>query len=413
MSRLEDYINRKYGGDVLWFKKEITNNTKNRERVTETVKLKRYLDGVHKVLTREDVSFKDQTFYSKKLILNNAKTILNFHNTYLLGNDINLTGDEASVDLLESVWKSGKFYNRDYNILDMLNKYGDVWEYVYKDENGNVTSKILTPETYYPICVCDDFDFVGGIDFWEYDNVKYYDIYFEDKVQHWVEDELIETYNNPSGLPIWYHGESLLKNIKPVLDEIEDLLSKMGDAIYTLSLNPLLFTTGQAIDSTVSSDAVGYNVAFENGSTMEYVSSTMDYSCIKYYLDTLQNELNMISYIPSILGGSGNIANVSEVSLKMLYQLADVYAMLSEKIMREGMFERIDKICKLDGLKIGEVNINFNYSRPQNQTELLDNLKKQFDMMAISTRTIIEKSPLTTDVSQEEARINGGIDSLE
>ena len=45
MSRLEDYINRKYGGDVLWFKKEIANNTKNRERVAETIKLKRYLDG--------------------------------------------------------------------------------------------------------------------------------------------------------------------------------------------------------------------------------------------------------------------------------------------------------------------------------------------------------------------------------
>ena len=72
MSRLEDYINRKYGGDVLWFKKEIANNTKNRERVAETIKLKRYLDGVHKVLTREDISFKDQTFYSKKLILNNT-----------------------------------------------------------------------------------------------------------------------------------------------------------------------------------------------------------------------------------------------------------------------------------------------------------------------------------------------------
>ena len=37
MSRLEDYINRKYGGNPLWFKDEITNNTKNRERVTDTV----------------------------------------------------------------------------------------------------------------------------------------------------------------------------------------------------------------------------------------------------------------------------------------------------------------------------------------------------------------------------------------
>jgi hypothetical protein len=149
---------------------------------------------------------------------------------------------------------------------------------------------------------------------------------------------------------------------------------------------------------------------------MKYVSATMDYQTIKYYLDTLQNQLNMIAYMPSILGNS-NIANVSEVSLKLLYQLADVYAMLSEKVMRNGFNERFNVIRKLIGIEDREeyVNVSFNYSRPQNASELLDNIKKQFDMNAISLKSIIEKSPLTSDVTMEMERlkdngISGNVD---
>ncbi len=111
--------------------------------------------------------------------------------------------------------------------------------------------------------------------------------------------------------------------------------------------------------------------------------------------------------MPSILGGNGNIANVSEVSLKMLYSLADVYAMLNEKVLRRGFNERFNIIRRLIGEEDRKqyVNVTFNYSRPQNASELLDNMKKQFDMNAISLQTIIEKSPLTDDVVMELKRL--------
>ena len=180
----------------------------------------------------------------------------------------------------------------------------------------------------------------------------------------------------------------------------------MGDSIYTLSLNPLLLTTGQAIEGTVNKDGVGYNVALEVGSNMQYVSANMDYSTIKLYLDTLQNNLNMCAYMPSILGGNGNIANVSEVSLKLLYQLADVYAMITEKAMMKGYRDRFRIIKKMLDIEPSEfIGVTFNYARPQNASELLENIKKQFDMGAISKRSIIEKSPITVDVDMELDRI--------
>ncbi|WP_061330262.1 phage portal protein [Clostridium botulinum] len=51
------------------------------------------------------------------------------------------------------------------------------------------------------------------------------------------------------------------------------------------------------------------------------------------------------------------------------------------------------------------VDIEFNYSRPINQSELLENLSKQRNMGAISIETVIEKSDLTKDKIQELARL--------
>jgi SPP1 family phage portal protein len=355
----------------------------------------------------------------KKLILQNAKTILNFHSTYLLGKSVSLTGSEVLVKDLQTVYNYGNYNSIDWELLDKLCKYGDSFEYIYRD-GERITSKVIDSNVSYPI-YSDSGEYVAFIEYWtNLEHISYYNVYYNDRVDEWSNEggdlHLVQSYTNESGLPIHYfnasdwdyrEGEGLLENIIPILDEIEDLLSKLGDSIYTLSLNPLLLTTGQAIEGSVSNDAVGYNVALEVGSDMKYVHSEMDYNSIKYYLDTLQNQLNFCSYIPSILGGSGNIANVSEVSLKMLYNLADVYAMLSERVMRNGFNERFNIIRKLIGNENKDeyVNVTFNYSRPQNMSELLDNIKKQFDMNAISLETIIEKSPLTEDKTMELNRL--------
>ncbi len=416
------YIDTVYHNDTLWFTREVEKGN-NSTRIAKCYMLKNYLHGTHKVLNREDTKLKEQVFKVKKLVLQNAKTILNFHSTYLLGNPCSLTGSEVLIKDLQDIYNYGDYNNIDFKLLNKLVTYGDTYEYIYRDDNGNITSKVIDSNVSYPV-YSDHGDYIAFIEYWtNLEHISYWNVYYIDHVEEWCneggEEHLLAEYANETGLPIHYYnesewdyreGEGLLENIIPILDEIEDLLSKMGDSIYTLSLNPLLLTTGQAIEGSVSADAVGFNVALEVGSDMKYVHSEMDYNSIKYYLDTLQNELNFCSYLPSILGGSGNIANVSEVSLKLLYQLADCYAMLSEKVMRKGFNERFNIIRKLIGREDkGEyVNVSFNYSRPQNASELLDNIKKQFDMNAISLQTIIEKSPLTTDTIMEMERLSKG-----
>ena len=98
MKKIDKYIQDLYKNDVLWFTNEV-DKTINTHRISKVFGLKEYLAGRHRVLGREDMKFKDKEFKVKKLILQNAKTILNFHSTYLLGNPISLVGSENMVNI--------------------------------------------------------------------------------------------------------------------------------------------------------------------------------------------------------------------------------------------------------------------------------------------------------------------------
>lgn len=423
MQTIESYINDRYDNNVNWFEEEVKQG-EHLHRISNVLNNKGYLKGQHSILNKENAKWKGQEYITKKLILQQAKTILNFHSTYLLGKELSLIGSERKVEEYEKIYRNFDYDNIDFKILDNALKFGDCYEYVYYDtEDKCIKSKIINSEDSYPVFSEDDGSYIAFIEHYTVNSSKisYYNVYYNDRVECWnnKDGELhcFDTKTNLTGLPIHYHngedenyGRSMLEDIKPILDEFEDILSKMSDSIYCYSLNPLPVSIGQRIEGNIPADAVGYSISLDAGS-FDFKNANMDYNTIQLYLNELHKQLNITASMPSIIGGNTNVSNVSEVSLKLMYQLADVYAMLNEKWIKKGIKERFkkwDKILSMLGVEFNNneyVDIEFNYSRPVNQSELLDNLSKQRDMGAISIETVIEKSDLTKDKIQELERL--------
>lgn len=241
-------------------------------------------------------------------------------------------------------------------------------------------------------------------------------------VEHWSNegaDEHLVSTTMAIGLPIHYHnfsdedynyGVSMLTDIKPIMDELEDIMSKMGDAIYVNSLNPMNVAIGQRIESSIPADAVGYVLNLDAGD-YKVVSASMDYNTIKLYLDNLKQMLNDISCIPSVLGSSTNIANVSSVAMQILYAMAQVNADETKKWLNIGFrerFERFKKILSMQGISVeSDVDVIYNVSMPVATTEMIANLKALQEMGAISKETIMEKSDIVSDVEVEKKRLSG------
>lgn len=419
---IQEYIDKQYDGSATWFMEEV--NQKNHvARIAGVVANMDYLAGRHKILSREDCYYKGKVLRTRKTILNYAKTVLRFHDTFLLGKKVSLSSkDNETVNTFNDIYRLGQYETVDYQILDRVNKFGDAYEVVYID-NGVIKSKVLDSACSYP--VYDELgEYLAFIEHWTdvFTSITYWNVYYPTYVEHWSNegaDEHLVSTTMAIGLPIHYHnfsdedynyGMSMLTDIKPILDELEDVMSKMGDAIYVNSLNPMNVVIGQRIESSIPADAVGYVLNLDAGD-YKVVSASMDYNTIKLYLDNLKQMLNDISCIPSVLGSSTNIANVSSVAMQILYAMAQVNADETKKWLNIGFrerFERFKKILSMQGISVeSDVDVIYNVSMPVATTEMIANLKALQEMGAISKETIMEKSDIVSDVEVEKKRLSG------
>lgn len=115
-------------------------------------------------------------------------------------------------------------------------------------------------------------------------------------------------------------GDPVILDLIPLMDAIENLLSKLDDAVTTLSLNPLGVVSGQRIDSSIPNDIAGTVLNLEDGSEFKYANANMDRNSIKLELDYIIQQFYAVACVPASILGQSNVVNVSETSITMLYQ---------------------------------------------------------------------------------------------
>lgn len=377
----------------------------------ECQRIKNYLTGKHSVLNRKDFAVgKDKTFTTAKIVLQSIKQVIIFHSSYIMGNEVSLSGDKEVTSLLQSIYKKGMYAKNDYLITQNLISYGNAWEYVFKDK-GVIKSKIISPISAFPIH--ENGEYVRFIERYCYNPITddtLERVYTDKEVREYRNGVQIAKYRNPSGLPIHYtsfdmnkseiFGTGLVSQLIPIISEIEFLLSKMSDSINALSLNPLLAIQGQRLDESTDIDTIGQVLNLEDG-IASYVHSELDFESIKLLLDNLLNQFYTVAMIPSSLFGNGNIVNVSEVSLALLLNSTDAYSRQISFGLQEGFRTRLEYVSKLIGADVTGVEIDFNYNRPVDNKSNMESMKLQWDMGAISKESIIKNSPFTQNLEKE------------
>jgi len=414
---------RKMGSNGYWFEDEIA-KSRYTDRVSRIEHIDEYLRREHAILARPNFEFKGKTFETAKIILQTLKSIIKFHASYIVGNPISITGDKEFVAYLNSVYKKGNFNKIDLNIAKDLISFGDAFEYIYFDEDENIQSKIIRNKDSYPI-----YDSMGKyysfVEYWKDSETRedMYVVYYPDRVEIYENRKLVDTKVNLTGLPIWYSamdksrydkfGDPFILDLIPLMDTIENLLSKLDDAVTTLSLNPLGVVSGQRIDSSIPDNIVGAVLNLEDGSDFKYASADMDRDSIKLELDYIIQQFFSVACVPSSILGQSNVANVSETSITMLFQQTDNFARMYIMSLLEGFKTRLKYIRKLmeyQGKTISNeifdsINFEFNVARPVDTKADFENMKIQFDAGALSRRTFIDKSKYTTNTPLELERL--------
>ncbi|GGA11889.1 hypothetical protein GCM10008018_66180 [Paenibacillus marchantiophytorum] len=429
---IQEYINRTHDGEPQWFVEEV-GMTAHKQRVQDILDKKDYLSGQHKILTRKSETYNGKVFEPRKIVLQYSKTIVNFQTSYLMKNPVSLTGDENTVAEFKKVYLKGKFNKIDFDILDSLVKYGNAYEYIYV-QDGVIKSKLIAPEDSYPVYNYKN-ELIAFIEFYVANFSEYYTVYYTDRVETYTnagtgEDELylLETKKSASGLPICYKnqneldtrfGRSDLDDFIGILDTMEDILSKFSDSFYKHH-NPIPVAIGQQLKGEgLNQNLVGGGLVLDDGADFKMVSNSLDYQSFEAIYKTLKQALLDISFTPAVSMNNTDVSNLSEVSMKLLFQLADIKAGMNEKFIRDGMEHRFAVVADLlarMGVSIDEkavetLDVVFQYSRPTNEKDIIENLKALSEMGAISIESVLENSPYTKDVGQELERLRGNRDS--
>ncbi len=420
MNRLEQYIQENYPSNHLWFEKEVT-QPYHTLRISKVLRNQKYLRGLHDILSKPDVTHKGVEFNTSKMILQTIKTILNFHSTFVLGRPVNIVGSKDMASAYNTIYRKGKLHKANFSIIDNVLKYGDVFEYIYIDR-GVIKSRLIDSIDGYPI-YNGAMEYVGFIEYYtdSVTNISKYTIFSESDVKVWTNEggrfSLVNAYNNASGLPIHYKnsdemfGFSLLDDIKPILDKIEVVINRLDDAVYTLSMNPVGIMSGQSLSGSADSEGIGFVLNLEDGGEFKWAVAQLDYNSTKLLLDTLFNQLFMIAQVPSIVMGQSNVANVSEVSLKLLFSLAHNKGIENSIYLKTGFDERneaIEGLLKLDGKTFNDddyIEVEINFNRPSDDAELIGMLSTQYNDGALSKISYIEKSPIVGNSTQEIERL--------
>lgn len=423
-TNLEQFISDKYNNNANWFV-NWCDDAVNQGRINDIIDCGKYLDGNHNILYRPDEIYKGKTYKTRKIVLSYAETIFDFHTSYLLDNPVTLSGAQSAVNTLNKVYKNGNFNLIDYKLLNNLMKFGSSYEYLYYDKDRNIQSHIISSENSFPI-YNEINDMIGFVEYWLDDGIGYWTVYTDETIYQWTNNgghlHLTDQYYNASGLPISYvnvsdteplYGRSDLEDYISILDDLEYLISKATDA-YSHYITGIPVVKGQAnFNPQIPEDIIGAGLQLDDTADFDFKSNNFDEKAFKTLYDTAMQELLDTSHVPQAAFSNASIANVSEVSIRMMYQVCRIKASKNKKIMVKGFNERINQIRKMletKGIHMADesfesIGFEFNENIPSNDTEVIGNINNMVAGGTLSLQTSLEVNPYVHDVTEEMRRL--------
>lgn len=426
---LNKYISSRYDSSREWFKEEVSQSY-HQNRIQKIIANKEYLDGKHKIQQRADEIWNQKHFEVRKIVLDYAQMILDFQATYLLKNPVTLvSNDLEALEQYKKVYREGKYHKADYDILHKLVRYGEVAEYIYIDDNGRIKSKLIDPIDSYPVYNAKG-EYIAFIEHYISEGVPFYTVYSDTAVEEYsvLEDDVMLTgvYANVSGLPVVYRlesetdsltGRSDLDRWKNIIDNMEDILSKYTDGLYK-HIGGVGVLSGEKLNvdeqgrGGIDPHVVGAILQLESGSSFSYATNKLDNASFSSLWKNLINSLLNVSATPSIAINGAEVSNVSESSVRMMYEIANVRSADNSRRLEQG-FERrwgiMKKLMRLLGYDIAEeayISCSFNTAVPESRTGIINDLVKATGGKPImSVERAIEVNPFTSDVVQEIDRL--------
>ena len=385
-------------------------------------KYKNYYDGVQAILLKQ---YSDPSKPCNKTVVNYCKNIVDGYNGYLASpNFISYTSDH-DIEAIMDVLRYNDFQAEDSDFLESALIYGVGVELMFSDQEGKTRFKLIDPRTCFG--VYDD-SLTGDLlyfvrmykeDEWDEDNdTQLIDVYSDYNIRHYkmsnggtvtfINEEPHYFGQCPANIFYLPDEKSIFDCIMSLQDSVNELLSDEIDD-YSAFCDAYLTLTGVDCDNEeIALMKQNRVLVLPEGAVAEWLTKNANDAQVENILKRLHDAIYRIAQMPDFCSETFVGGVSSGIALRFRLTGMENRAGRIEALMKQALQRRIELICGIASLKLGEevfrdIQITFKRNIPNDETQVYQmvNMLKG----TVSDETLLGQLPFISDVNAELERV--------
>lgn len=415
------YLNRDVELSIDLLNKMI--NSFNVNTLPKLQRYKNYYDGIQAILRK---AYADETKPCNKTVINYCKNIVDSYNGYLATPGyISYRSDNDIEDIMDILRYNDYQEEDNHFLLDAL-VYGVGAELMYNDNKGQTRFRLINPTQCFGIyddsLTGDLTHFVRMYKRSDWDNSDVYsvDVYSDTLIKHYkmtgnngfltFKSEEPHYFSQcPANIFYLPDEKSIFDCILPLQDSVNELLSAEIDD-YSAFCDAYLCLEG------VDADAEDIQMMKENrvlllptGAKATWLTKSANDAQVENILKRIHDSIYRVAQCPDF-SSETFVGGVSS-GIAIQYRLTGMEnkAGSIEALMKKALQRRIEIICGIASLKLGEevfrdIQIEFKRNIPEDLTSTINMINALKG--SVSDATLLSQLPFVADVNAELEALN-------
>lgn len=390
----------------------------NQEVQPKLKKYKNYYDGIQDILKKE---YSDSTKPCNKTVINYCKNIVDSYCGYLATPGyITYKSNEDIADIME-VLKYNDYQAQDADFLLDALVYGKAAELMYLDTQGQVRFRLISPlqcfAVYDDSLTGDMLYFVRWYEASQWDDSrKYYvDVYSDYSIKHYemhgdggyiafLGEDLHYFSQCPANVFILPDEKNIFDCIMSLQDSANELLSGEIDD-YSAFCDAYLILEGMdAEEEDIQEMKENRVMLIPEGGKAYWLTKAANDAQVENIMKRIHDSIYRIAQCPDFSSESFVGGVSSGVAIRYRLTGMETKAGKIEAVMKKALQRRIEIICGIASLKLGEevfkdIEIDFKRNIPEDITTTINLVNGLTGK--VSDKTLLAQLPFVDNVDEE------------
>ena len=410
------YINKDTELDITLLQKMIQRFRLNDQPKME--KYKNYYDGIQQILNKK---YADKSKPCNKTVINYCKNIVDSYCGYLATPGYISYSSSQDIEEIMDILKYNDYQTEDSDFLLDALIYGRAAELMYIDNVGKTRFRTINPTQCFG--VYDD-SLTGDLLFfvrmypvndWDNSNKFNVDVYSDYDVKHYtmyghngkltfVEQKVHFFSQCPANIFYLPDEKSIFDCVISLQDSVNELLSAEIDDFSAFCDAYLVLEGVDADEEDIAAMKANRVLIVPEGAKASYLTKSAQDAQTENILKRLHDSIYRVAQCPDFSSESFVGGVSSGIAIKYRLTGMETRAGKVEALMKKALLRRIEIICGIASLKLGEevftdVNIDFKRNIPEDITSTINVINSLKG--TVSDNTLLAQLPFIEDVEAE------------